>query len=37
MLAGTDLNLVFNETNTGFPAVDCAVAHIAAIVEEMMK
>lgn len=37
VLAGTDLNLVFNETNTGFPAVDCAAAHIAAIVEEMMK
>jgi aspartate racemase len=37
VLAGTDLNLVFNETNAGFPAVDCAAAHIAAIVEEMMK
>jgi len=37
VLAGTDLNLMFNETNAGFPAVDCAAAHIAAIVEEMMK
>src|SRR5262245_48213137 len=37
VLAGTDLNLVFNETSAGFPAVDCAAAHIAAIVEEMMK
>jgi aspartate racemase len=37
VLAGTDLNLIFNETNAGFPAVDCAAAHIAAIVEEMTK
>ena len=35
VLAGTDLNLVFNEADAGFPAVDCAAAHIAAIVEEM--
>ena len=35
VLAGTDLNLIFNEANAGFPAVDCAAAHIAAIVEEM--
>jgi aspartate racemase len=35
VLAGTDLNLIFNETNAGFPAIDCAAAHIAAIVEEM--
>jgi len=34
-LAGTDLNLIFNEANAGFPAIDCAAAHIAAIVEEM--
>jgi aspartate racemase len=32
VLAGTDLNLVFNERNTDFPAVDCAHAHIDAIV-----
>lgn len=32
VLAGTDLNLVFNDTNTDFPAVDCANAHIDAIV-----
>ena len=36
VLAGTDLNLVFNEANAGFPAVDCAAAHIDAIVEQMM-
>jgi aspartate racemase len=35
VLAGTDFNLLFNEVNAGFPAIDCAAAHIAAIVEEM--
>ncbi|MGE0767801.1 MAG: aspartate/glutamate racemase family protein [Hyphomicrobiaceae bacterium] len=35
LLAGTDLNLVFDEKNAGFPAVDCASAHIAAIVARM--
>jgi aspartate racemase len=33
--AGTDLNLLFNEANAGFPAVDCAAAHIDAIVSQM--
>jgi hypothetical protein len=37
VLAGTDLNLVFNEANAGFPAVDCAAAHIDAIVAQMSK
>ena len=37
VLAGTDLNLVFNESDAGFPAVDCAAAHIEAIVAEMSK
>jgi aspartate racemase len=37
MLAGTDLNLVFNESNAGFRAVDCAAAHIEAIVAQMSK
>jgi aspartate racemase len=32
LLAGTDLALVFDETNTTFPYVDCAAAHIRAIV-----
>ena len=31
LLAGTDLTLVFNETNTHFPAIDCAALHLAAI------
>lgn len=35
VLAGTDLNLVIDEQNAGFPAVDCAAAHIQAIVSEM--
>jgi aspartate racemase len=37
ILAGTDLNLVFNEANAGFPAVDCAAAHIDAIVAQMSR
>jgi aspartate racemase len=35
VLAGTDLNLVFSEANAGFPAVDCAAAHIDAILDRM--
>jgi aspartate racemase len=37
VLAGTDLNLVFNEANAGFPAVDCAAAHIDAIAARMVS
>jgi aspartate racemase len=37
VLAGTDFNLVFDETNAGFPVVDCAAAHVSAIVEEMAR
>lgn len=33
VLGGTDLSLVFNSTNTGFPAIDAAALHIAAIME----
>jgi aspartate racemase len=36
VLAGTDLNLIFDEDNAGFPAVDCAAAHVAAIVAAML-
>jgi aspartate racemase len=32
VLAGTDLNLIFDEASAGFPAFDCASAHINAIV-----
>jgi aspartate racemase len=37
VLAGTDLNLIFSEANAGFCAVDCAAAHIDAIVDRMVK
>ena len=33
VLAGTELSLVFDETNCGFPALDCARAHIDAILK----
>jgi aspartate racemase len=33
LLAGTDLALLFNETNTQFPAIDCAALHLDAIVK----
>jgi aspartate racemase len=32
VLAGTDLATIFDETNTDFPHVDCAQAHIDAII-----
>ena len=31
LLAGTDLSVLFNESNTPFPCLDCAGAHIRAI------
>jgi aspartate racemase len=34
VLAGTDLSLLFHEADAGFPAVDCAAAHIDAILEQ---
>ena len=37
VLAGTDLNLIFDENTAGFPAVDCAAAHIKVIVERMVE
>jgi hypothetical protein len=36
VLAGTDLNLIIEETSAPFPAVDCAAAQIAAIVGQML-
>jgi aspartate racemase len=33
ILAGTDLNLIFDEASAGFPAFDCATAHIAAMLD----
>jgi aspartate racemase len=35
LIAGTDFNLVFDEATAGFPAFDCAKAHINAIVARM--
>jgi aspartate racemase len=35
LLAGTDLTLLFNESNTDFPHVDCAALHIEAILESL--
>jgi aspartate racemase len=35
VLAGTDLNLIFNEASAGFPAFDCASAHINAILDQV--
>lgn len=35
LLAGTDLSLVFNETNTPFPHLDCARVHIQAIMRPL--
>ncbi len=37
VLAGTDLALIFDETNTGFPAVDAGQAHIEAILRELRQ
>jgi aspartate racemase len=35
VLAGTDLNLIFDEAGAGFPAFDCASAHINAILDQV--
>jgi len=37
VLAGTDLALIFDETNTDFPHVDCARVHIQAIVRKLAE
>lgn len=36
ILAGTDLALLFNETNTDFPHVDCAALHLQAILHDLL-
>lgn len=36
LLAGTDLSLLFDDTNTDFPAIDCARVHIDAIVGRLL-
>ena len=35
LLAGTDLAVIFDEANAGFPAIDVARLHIDAIVERL--
>ena len=37
VLAGTDLSVIFDETNTDFPHVDCARAHIQGILRELRQ
>jgi aspartate racemase len=37
VLAGTDLTLVFNESNTDFPYIDCAALHLGAIERALLS
>jgi aspartate racemase len=37
LLAGTDLSMVMNEESAGFPALDCAAVHIAAITRRLLS
>ena len=37
LIAGTDLSMVFTESNAGFPMIDCARVHIDAIVRRMLN
>jgi aspartate racemase len=37
LLAGTDLSMVMNEENAGFPTVDCAGVHIAEITRRLLS
>jgi aspartate racemase len=37
LLAGTDLSMVFDAKNAGFPLIDCAGVHIAAITERILR
>jgi aspartate racemase len=36
LIAGTDLAMVFTESNAGFPMIDCARVHIDAIVRRLL-
>ena len=36
LLAGTDLSTVFDEANAGFPLIDCAGVHVAAIAKRLL-
>ena len=37
LLAGTDLSMVLNEENAGFPTLDCAGVHINAITQRLLS
>jgi aspartate racemase len=37
LIAGTDLSMVFTESNAGFPMIDCARLHVDAIVERLLN
>src|SRR5947209_13370161 len=37
LLAGTDLSMVLNEHNAGFPTLDCAAVHIAEITKRLLS
>lgn len=37
VLAGTDLTLLFNESNTNFPYIDCAAVHLTAIAQGLLS
>jgi aspartate racemase len=37
LLAGTDLSMVMNEQNAGFPTIDCAGAHIKEITRRLLS
>ena len=37
LLAGTDLSMVLNEQNAGFPTLDCAGVHIAEITTQLLS
>ena len=36
LIAGTDLSMLLNEQNAGFPAIDCANVHIRAIAKKLL-
>jgi aspartate racemase len=36
ILAGTDLALVFNSSNTDFPCIDCAALHLEAVLRVLI-
>jgi aspartate racemase len=36
LLAGTDLALLFDDTNTDFPNIDCAALHLRAILKQLL-